>query len=85
MLLVAGANDPVTPPHYANEVARGLPNSLTVVVPFGAHGLAGLEGIGCIDQMRHDLIERGTVKGIDTSCVSSIRRRAFPTQLPDDR
>lgn len=81
VLLVAGANDPVTPPRYAAEVARTMPNALRVVVPFGAHGLYGLEGVGCIDQLRHDLIERGSVAGLDTSCVSRIRRRGFPTEL----
>ena len=82
VLLVTGAQDPVTPPHYAAEVARSLPNSLTVVVPFGAHGLRGLEGLSCIDQLQREVIERGSVTGLDTSCVSKIRRRGFPTELP---
>ena len=44
VLLVTGAHDPVTPPNYAVEVARTLPNSLNVVVPFGGHGLVGWRG-----------------------------------------
>jgi pimeloyl-ACP methyl ester carboxylesterase len=82
VLLVAGANDPVTPPHYASQVAVGLKNKLIVVVPFGAHSLNGLEGIGCVDQLRHDLIERGSIVGLDTSCIAQIKRRGFPTELP---
>jgi pimeloyl-ACP methyl ester carboxylesterase len=85
VLLVTGAQDPVTPPRYAAEVARTLPNSVTVVVPFGAHGLRGLEGLSCIDRLQHDVIEKGSVAGLDTSCVSKIRRRGFPTELPDVR
>ena len=82
VLLVSGANDPVTPSHYANEVASFLKNRVHVVVPFGAHSLGGLEGIECVDQLRHDLIERGSIGGLDTACVSKIRRPAFPTELP---
>ena len=81
VLLVSGANDPVTPPRYASAVAAGLENRLNVVVPFGAHSLTGLEGIECIDRLRHDLIERGSVAGLETGCVSAIRRKLFPVQL----
>jgi pimeloyl-ACP methyl ester carboxylesterase len=82
VLLVTGSFDPVTPPRYAAEVARTLPNALTVVVPFGGHGLFGLDGLSCIDRLQHDVIERASVTGLDTSCVAKIRRPGFPTQLP---
>jgi len=82
VLLVTGALDPVTPPRNADEVARTLPNSVKVVVPSGGHGLDGLEGLSCIDRLQHDVIERGSVVGLDTSCVSKIRRTGFPKILP---
>jgi len=82
VLLVTGANDPVTPPRYAAEVARSMPNSLTVVVPFGGHSLAGLDGVACIHRLHRDVIERGSVAGLDTNCVAQVRRRGFPTELP---
>ena len=82
VLLVTGANDPVTPPRNAVEVTRTLPNSLNVVVPFGGHGLDGLDGLACIDKLQHDVIERGSVAGLDTSCVSKIRRPGFPAKVP---
>ena len=80
VLLVTGADDPVTPPRYAAEVARTLPNALNIVVPFGAHGLNGLEGLACIDDIERQVIERASVAGIDTSCVARIRRRGFATE-----
>jgi hypothetical protein len=46
-------------------------------VPSGAHGLDGLEGIDCVDNIVMEFIERGSSKGIDTSCVKSIHRKAF--------
>jgi pimeloyl-ACP methyl ester carboxylesterase len=82
VLLVTGANDPVTPPRNAAEVARTLPNSVNIVVPYGGHGLDGLDGLSCIDKLQHDVIERASVAGLDTGCVSRIRRPGFPTKLP---
>jgi pimeloyl-ACP methyl ester carboxylesterase len=82
VLLVTGALDPVTPPRNAVEVARTLPSSVYVVVPSGGHGLDGLEGLSCIDRLQREVIERGSVAGLDTSCVSKIRRPGFPTALP---
>jgi pimeloyl-ACP methyl ester carboxylesterase len=82
VLLVTGAYDPVTPPRNAVEVARTLPNSVTIVVPSGGHGLDGLEGLACIDRLQREVIERGNIASLDTSCVAKIRRPGFPTRLP---
>ena len=77
VLILTGEWDPVTPPANGDAVAKHLPNSLHVVVPDGAHGIDGLEGIGCIHRLNAEFVERGTVKGLDTSCVREIRRRGF--------
>ena len=82
VLLVTGANAPVTAPRYAAEVARTMPNSLTMIVPFGGHSLAGLDGVACIHRLQREVIERATVAGLDTSCVAQIKRRGFPLELP---
>jgi len=77
VLILTGQWDPVTPPTNAERVAKTLTNSLNLVVPSGAHGLDGLEGIDCVDNIVMEFIERGSSKGIDTSCVKSIHRKAF--------
>ncbi len=77
VLILTGEWDPVTPPSNGDAAARTLPNSLHVVVPHGAHGFGGLEGIDCIGRLNTEFVEKGTVKGLDTSCVKSIRRRGF--------
>jgi pimeloyl-ACP methyl ester carboxylesterase len=82
VLLVTGSYDPVTPPRYAAEVARSLTNVVNVVVPFGGHGLAGLAGLDCVDRLMRETIERGSVAGLDVSCIARIRRPGFPTELP---
>src|SRR5262249_8095317 len=46
-LLVSGPFDPVTPPRWAEEVARHLPHSLHLLVPDGHHGPGGLSNGEC--------------------------------------
>ena len=81
VLILTGEWDPVTPPSNGEAVARHLPNSLHVVVPHGAHGFGGLEGADCIVQLNTEFVERGTVKGLDTSCVKNVRRSGFALKL----
>ncbi len=84
-LILTGQWDPVTPPEYGETAAKYLPNSLHVVVPSGGHGFGGLEGLECIQKLVADFVDRGTSKGLDTTCVNSIRRRGFQLKLPEPR
>jgi pimeloyl-ACP methyl ester carboxylesterase len=77
VLLVSGNLDPVTPPQWAEEARKSLPNSLHVVTP-GGH-TAGNE---CIDSLARELFRRGTVQGLDTRCVAALRNPPFV--LPTD-
>jgi pimeloyl-ACP methyl ester carboxylesterase len=77
VLILTGEWDPVTPPSNGEAVARNLVNSLHVVVPHGAHGFGGLEGADCILRLNTEFVERGMVKGLDTSCVKNVRRKGF--------
>ncbi len=77
VLILTGEWDPVTPPLYGDATAKELKNSLHIVVPHGAHGLGGLEGMNCIENAINKFVESGTTKDIDTSCVKNIRRRGF--------
>jgi len=81
VLILTGEWDPVTPPSNGDATARHLPNSLHVIVPHGAHGFGGLEGINCIQRLNTEFVEKGTVKGLDTSCVKNIRRKGFSVKL----
>jgi pimeloyl-ACP methyl ester carboxylesterase len=79
VLIMTGQWDPVTPPANADRVARNLPNSLHVVVPHGAHGFGGLEGVECIEKLIRQFIEEADPKRLDTECVKHIRRKGFST------
>lgn len=77
VLILTGEWDPVTPPSNGDATAKGLKNSLHIVVPHGAHALGGLENIDCILRLNAEFVERGTAKDLDTSCVKTIRRKGF--------
>ena len=76
-LILSGEWDPVTPPSNGELAARYLLNSLHVVVPHGAHGFGGLEGIECVNRIHVEFVKGGSATGLNTSCVKNIRRRGF--------
>ena len=82
VLILTGEWDPVTPPAHGDAVARNLPNSLHIVVPDGAHGFGGLQGMDCILRLHTEFVERGTTKGLDTSCMKSVKRKGFVLTMP---
>jgi pimeloyl-ACP methyl ester carboxylesterase len=77
VLILSGALDPVTPPANGDVLARTLSRSLHVRVPSGGHALYGLNGLDCVEGLKHAFVERGTVEGLNTSCVRSITRSGF--------
>ncbi len=82
-LLVTGERDPVTPARDTLLVAKTLPNSRTMIVPDGAHGSNGLEGLQCIEDLEHRFVDQGNFTGLDIEgCVAAIRRPPFPTEPP---
>jgi len=76
VLLLSGTHDPVTPPRFAAEAARHLENRLHLVVP-GAHGVGG----PVVERIKRDFLTRGTVKGLDTSGIETMR--LAPLEMPD--
>jgi pimeloyl-ACP methyl ester carboxylesterase len=77
VLILTGQWDPVTPPANGDFVARYFSNSLHIVVPHGGHGFGGLEGADCVLRLNTEFIEKGTTKGLDSSCIRNIRRTGF--------
>ena len=78
VLLVSGRLDPVTPPEYAEAVARHLPNSRHLVIPHGGHVLDGLSGVEtCFDPLVLRFLERGSFEGLDAGCLAEMRPPPF--------
>lgn len=82
-LLMSGERDPATPPSNGERAARTLKRSRHLVIPDAAHNTDGLEGTDCVSNLIAAFIEAGAAEGLDTSCVSRIRRPDFPLSLGD--
>jgi pimeloyl-ACP methyl ester carboxylesterase len=80
-LLISGEHDPVTPASGGDVAAAALRNSLHVVVPSGAHGYEGLEGDDCVTDLIIQFYREASVRGLDPSCVRSVRRPPFLTSV----
>lgn len=68
-LLLSGEADPVTPPSKAEQVAQGLPNSLSIIAPGQGHNVVFR---GCIPWLMSEFFESASVENLDTSCVQEI-------------
>ncbi|TWI13426.1 alpha/beta hydrolase [Aerolutibacter ruishenii] len=68
-LLLSGELDPVTPPAYADEVAKGLGNARHLVLRGQAHGTMGT---GCMPKLLSQFIESADPKALDTQCLDSL-------------
>ncbi|HEU5183495.1 MAG TPA: alpha/beta fold hydrolase [Gemmatimonadaceae bacterium] len=76
VLLITGALDPVTPPTFAEAVARTMPNATVLVVPGMAH--AGTDR--CVEGVVTRFVGRGSMEGVDTGCVERIAIGPFITR-----
>lgn len=74
VLLLSGEDDPITPPANAEEVAKTLSNSLTVVMPGMGHGVFGR---GCAPSLVAKFIESASVKNLDVSCMQKFKPQPF--------
>jgi pimeloyl-ACP methyl ester carboxylesterase len=67
VLAVAGGADPQDPAANLADLKRHFPDSRTVVFPHLGHSWSGVGS--CLDQTVTDFVERGTTKGLDTTCA----------------
>lgn len=74
VLLFSGELDPVTPPYWAEEARKTLPNSAHVVVPATGHGTLGNV---CVRRLIEQFLEAGSVKGLDARCDEGSRPPFF--------
>lgn len=76
VLLLSGADDPVTPPANATAVQAGLARSKHVVVPDSGHGQVGLP---CMDAVFQAFLRDADPAGLDTGCLARTRPDPFFT------
>lgn len=73
-LLLSGANDPVTPPQYGEQVLRGLSAAKHLVLDGQGHGQLA---IGCVPRLMAHFIEAGSTQSLDTQCIRKVAPAPF--------
>lgn len=74
VLLLSGEADPVTPPLFAEQAKRSLPNSLHLVFRGQGHNTAGS---GCMPSVVGRFFRKGTLEGLDTRCAANVAPKPF--------
>lgn len=69
VLLLSGELDPVTPPRYAEQVLKGLPNGRALVARGQGHGTLNA---GCMPRLLGQFIDTTNAKAIDASCLDTL-------------
>lgn len=77
VLLVAGGRDPVTPPRFAEEIARHLSDARIVTVPHMAHLPYGLEKIECLDEIAARFLDDPHAADIGEGCIPEMTPPPF--------
>ena len=74
VLLLSGELDPVTPPAWADEAAKTLPNSARFTTPGMGHGVSM---IGCAPRLISDFLDKPEPKSLDGGCLQRQKRPPF--------
>jgi pimeloyl-ACP methyl ester carboxylesterase len=73
-LLLSGGDDPITPPRYAAQAARGFSHSLSLIVPGFGHGQLTDP---CMAGVMAQFVRRASVAGLDTTCTRHLSPMPF--------
>jgi pimeloyl-ACP methyl ester carboxylesterase len=76
VLIFSGANDPVTPPSWGDHVAEHLSHAKHFVVPGAGHITLTR---GCVPELVATFLDRGSVEGLDGTCLNALGRPPFFT------
>ncbi len=77
VLLLVGGHDHVTPPEFAERVARGFANHRLVVVEAMAHNASAISNMQCVDQMIAAFDGAADPKVIDAGCIADMKAPPF--------
>ena len=68
-LVLAGELDPVTPPAYAAQVVKSLPNGRMLVLRGQGHNVIG---VGCMPKLFAQFLDTADAKALDAKCLDSL-------------
>ena len=69
VLVLTGEFDPVTPPKYGEEIAKGLPNARWLDLKGQGHNVIG---VGCMPKLFAQFIEKADAKALDAKCLDKL-------------
>src|SRR5690554_489371 len=69
VLAISGEADPVTPPHYGDEIVAHLPRGRHLVAPGQGHNVIGT---GCMPKLFAQFVERADAADIDAGCLDRL-------------
>lgn len=69
VLVLTGEFDPVTPPKYGEEVAKGLPKARWLDLKGQGHNVIG---VGCMPKLFAQFIEQADAKALDAKCLEKL-------------
>ena len=78
VLLLSGADDPVTPPEYATLAQRAFADSKHVIIAGHGHGQLGAP---CVDRLIAKFVKAGSAKDLDSKCTEKLPPMPFFTTL----
>jgi pimeloyl-ACP methyl ester carboxylesterase len=67
VLILGGEFDPVTPPRYAQAIAKGLPNSRVLIAKGQAHNVIGS---GCLPRLVGRFVDKLDAQQLDAGCIA---------------
>jgi pimeloyl-ACP methyl ester carboxylesterase len=73
-LLLSGQFDPVTPPRYAEQVAKTLSNSRNLVAKGQGHTPMSM---GCMPRLYREFVEKLAPKELDAACLDALGDTPF--------
>jgi pimeloyl-ACP methyl ester carboxylesterase len=79
-VLLSGGLDPVTPPAYGDEVAKGFPNSRHVIAAGFGHIVSPH---ACAPRLIAAFVDAGGFATLDAACVDFLSRSKRPPSWPD--
>ena len=68
-LLLSGDLDPVTPPAYAEQVAKSLPNARSLVLRGQGHNVIA---VGCTPKLFAQFLDTADAKALDAKCLDGL-------------
>jgi pimeloyl-ACP methyl ester carboxylesterase len=74
VLILSGADDPITPPSWGDHVAQYLTNAKHFVVPGAGHITTPR---GCVPELIGKFLDQASVKDLDPACLQSQHRPPF--------